>query len=184
MEVRRSGLWAPGATPNMKKQRTGKNSQTLVATASVGWYCTFTLWTVAYDLIAGSSFGPLRLRTLFKSSADKSLVFRRSQTRHYFFKEHSAWNYEPAVGLGLGLCLAWSRVGHALRPIFISDWSKFDGWVHVENLCLFTDSWRWQRFVSSYYVLTVFLHWNYTVKYICYQESFAIHGWRVYWVFG
>ena len=33
------------------------------------------------------------------------------------------------------LCLAWSRVGHALRPIrpiLISDWSKLDRWVHVK----------------------------------------------------
>ena len=33
------------------------------------------------------------------------------------------------------LFLPWSRVSHALRPILCSDWSKFDRWVHEENLC-------------------------------------------------
>ena len=35
-----------------------------------------------------------------------------------------------------------------------SDWSKFDRWVHVENLCsilkvVYFDSWSWQSFVST-----------------------------------
>ena len=28
--------------------------------------------------------------------------------------------------------------------------------------------------------LTVFFHWKYKMKYICYQESSVIHGWFVY----
>ena len=36
-----------------------------------------------------------------------------------------------------------------------SDWSKFDRWVHAENLCsilnlVYFDSWSWQSFVSTY----------------------------------
>ena len=42
-------------------------------------------WPVSQDLITGSSFGPLRLRTFLKSSADKFLAFNRSQAQHYFF---------------------------------------------------------------------------------------------------
>ena len=54
----------------------------------------------------------------------------------------------------LSLFLPWSRVGHALRPILCSDWSKFDRWVHAENLCsilkvVYFDSWSWQSFVST-----------------------------------
>ena len=30
----------------------------------------------------------------------------------------------------------------------------------------------------------VFFHWMYKMKCSCYQESFVIHGWFVYWVFG
>ena len=46
---------------------------------------------------------------------------------------------------------------------------------------LFTVSWSWQSFVSSYDVLN---HWMYKMKYSCYQDSSVIHGWFVYWVFG
>ena len=52
------------------------------------------------------------------------------------------------------LILPWSRVGHALRPLLYSDWSKFDRWVHAEKLCsilkvVYFDSWSWQSFVST-----------------------------------
>ena len=36
---------------------------------------------------------------------------------------------------GEDLFLPWSRVGHALRPIFMLWLVKFDGWIHAENLC-------------------------------------------------
>ena len=47
---------------------------------------------------------------------------------------------------------------HALVTLYVqflcSDWSKFDRWVHAENLCsilnlVFFDSWSWQSFVST-----------------------------------
>ena len=36
-----------------------------------------------------------------------------------------------------------------------SDWSKFDRWVHAENLCsilnlVYFDSWSWESFVSTF----------------------------------
>ena len=48
----------------------------------------------------------------------------------------------------------WSRVGHALRPIFMHWLVKIWQWVHAENLCsilkvVYLDSWRWQNFVST-----------------------------------
>ena len=52
----------------------------------------------------------------------------------------------------------FSYHGHALVTIYVqflcSDWSKFDSWVHAENLCsilnlVYFDSWSWQSFVST-----------------------------------
>ena len=43
----------------------------------------------------------------------------------------------------------------------------------------------WQSFVSSYYVLTVFLHWNYKMKYSCYQLRFFCYPWLAFYlIFG
>ena len=70
--------------------------------------------------------------------------------------------------------------GHALVTLYFqflcSDWSKFDRWVHVENLCsilklFYFESWSWQSFVSTYDVLYCLFYWNYKMKFICYQES-------------
>ena len=80
-------------------------------------------WPVSHDLIAGSSFGPLRLHTFLISSADKFLFFNRLQAQHYFFNGHSTWNkfcaynLESAVELGLELCLAWS---HSTSHFYLS----------------------------------------------------------------
>ena len=52
----------------------------------------------------------------------------------------------------------FSRQDHALVTLYVqflcSDWSKFDRWVHAENLCsilklVYFDSWSWQSFVST-----------------------------------
>ena len=52
----------------------------------------------------------------------------------------------------------FSCQGHALVTLYVqflcSDWSKFDRWVHAENLCsilklVYFDSWSWQSFVST-----------------------------------
>ena len=52
----------------------------------------------------------------------------------------------------------FSRQGHAFVTLYVqflcSDWSKFDSWVHAENLCsilklVYFDSWSWQSFVST-----------------------------------
>ena len=56
----------------------------------------------------------------------------------------------------------FSHQGHALVTLYVqflcSDWSKFDRWVHAENLCsilnlVYFDSWSWQSFVSPCDVL-------------------------------
>ena len=85
----------------------------------------------------------------------------------------------------------FSYHGHALVTLYVqflcSDWSRFDRWVHAENLSsilklVYFDSWSWQSFVSTCDVFNVFFHWMYKMKYSCYQESSVIHGWFVYWV--
>ena len=59
------------------------------------------------------------------------------------------------AGKRFWLLSPWSQVGQDLPPIFLcSDWSKFDRWVHAENLCsilklVYFDSWSWQSFVST-----------------------------------
>ena len=55
---------------------------------------------------------------------------------------------------GEDLLLSWTRVSHAHVQFLCSDWSKFDRWVHAENLCIilklvYFDSWSWQSFVST-----------------------------------
>ena len=84
---------------------------------------------------------------------------------------------------GEDLFLPWSRVGHAL------DWSKFDRWVHAENLAaswkLFTLTAEADRVLSQLLMfLAVFFLWMQKMRYSCYQESSVIHGWFVYCVFG
>ena len=52
----------------------------------------------------------------------------------------------------------FSHQGHALVTLYVqflcSDWSKFDWWVHAENLCsilklVYFESWSWQSFLST-----------------------------------
>ena len=51
---------------------------------------------------------------------------------------------------------AFSYHGHALITLYVQFLcSKFDRWVHAENLCsilkvVYFDSWSWQSFVSTY----------------------------------
>ena len=90
---------------------------------------------------------------------------------------------------GEELLLPWSRVGHALRPIFILWLVKNWQVSSCGNLCsimkvVYFESRSWQSFVSTCDVFNCLLHWMYKMKYSCYQESPVIHGWFVYWVFG
>ena len=85
---------------------------------------------------------------------------------------------------------------HALVTLYVqlwsSDWSKFDRWVHAENLysilkLVYFDSLSWQSFFCQIVMfLTTFFYWIHKMKYSCYQdrESSVIHGWFVSWIFG
>ena len=50
---------------------------------------------------------------------------------------------------------------------------------HICETCLLIA--EADSFLSSYYLLTFFLHWMYKMKYSRYQDSFVILGWLVYW---
>ena len=119
-------------------------------------------WPVSPGRIAGSGVDPSRSSTFLKLPAEKLLVFKWSQAQVYFFKIYmkyvvfmSLWPRTIKILIsnwprtrkfsqffkktcGEDLFLPWSRVGHALVTLYVqflcSDWSKFDRWVHEENL--------------------------------------------------
>ena len=160
---------------------------------------------------------PIEVEYFFEVIRWQITSFKWSQAQVYFF-QWFIWNmlclchYGPALlrfwfqtDLGRENSASFLKIqagktfsyhGHALVTLYVqflcSDWSKFDRWVHAENLCsilkvVYFDSlrWSWQSFVSTCVMfLTVFFHWMYKMKYSCYQESSVIHGWFVYWVFG
>ena len=81
----------------------------------------------------------------------------------------------------------FSHHSHAFVTLHVQflcyDWSKFDRWVHGENLCSILRLVYFDRVLCQLVMfLTVFFHWMYKMKYSCYQESSVIHGWFVYWV--
>ena len=80
---------------------------------------------------------------------------------------------------------------HALITLYVqflcSDWSKFDRWVHAENLCsvwkLVTYTWSWQSFVSSCDVLNCLFLLGVQIEIQLLSRLFVIHGWFVYCAF-
>ena len=65
-----------------------------------------------------------------------------------------------------------------------SDRSKFDRWVHAENLCSIWKAEGDRDLCHLVMFLTVFFFWMYKMKYSCYPDSSIIHGWIVYCAFG
>ena len=107
----------------------------------------------------GSGVDPSRSSTFLKLSTAKLLVFKWSLAQVYFFKNSyevcCVCYYGPAL---LRFCFqtnlkcknsasylkiqagkTFSYQGHVLVTLYVqflcSHWSKFDRWVHVENLC-------------------------------------------------
>ena len=130
-------------------------------------------WPVSPDRIAGSGVVSSRLSIFLKLSAHKLLVFKWLEAQVQFFLIHMKYvvfymsctikilisNWRRKLKL-FWLFSSRSRVGHALRPIFIL-WlvQKFGRWVHEQNLCsilnlVYFDSWSWQSFVSTWEVFT------------------------------
>ena len=82
--------------------------------------------------------------------------------------------FSQLLQAGKTVAFDFAHHGHALVTLYVqflcSDWSKFDRWVHAENLCsilnlVYFDNWSWQSFVSTWMFLTVFFHWMYKMKF-------------------
>ena len=76
--------------------------------------------------------------------------------RFWFQTNHGLENSASYLKIQAGK--TFSCPGHALVTFYVqflcSDCSKFDRWVHAENLCsilklVYFDSWSWQSFVST-----------------------------------
>ena len=140
----------------------------------------------------------LRGRVFLKLSADKLPVSNDRRLKSIFF-QWFIWNMLCLCHYGPALLRFWFQTdlarensasflliqarktfsyhGQALVTLYVqfvcSDWSKFNTWVHVENLCsilkvVYFDNWR-----NCLFPLDV------QMKYSCYQESSVIHGWFV-----
>ena len=163
-------------------------------------------WPVSPERIAGSGVDPSRSSIFLKLSADKLLVFKWSQAQVCFLKIYMKyvvfmslwpstikiliWNLPRTRKFsqlfkntdGQDLLLPWSRVGYALRPIFIlwlvkiwqvSSCGKF--MQHLQTCLL------WQLKLTEFCVnlwcfFNVFFHWMHKMKFTCYQEPSVIHG--------
>ena len=119
-----------------------------------------------FHLIAGSSlifFKKIRMKyVVFMWRTIKILISNWSRTR----------KFSQLLQAGKTVAFDFSHHVHALVTFYVqflcSDWSKFDRWVHAENLCSIL------KLVVMF--LTVFFHWMYKMKFGCYQESSVIHG--------
>ena len=90
--------------------------------------------------------------------------------------------FSQLLRAGKTVAFDFSHHVHVLVTLHVqflcSDWSKFDRWVHAENLCsilnlAYFDSSSWQSFVST---RDVFNCHFYKMTYSCYQESSGIHA--------
>ena len=70
--------------------------------------------------------------------------------------------FSQLLQAGKTVAFDFSHHGQELVTLYVqflcSDWSKFDRWVHAENLCsilklVYFDHWNWQSFVSTCDVL-------------------------------
>ena len=132
----------------------------------------------SFQMIAGSSLFFLKNHMKFVL-----LMFRT--TKILILNWPRTPKFSQLLQAGKTVPFDFAHHGHALVTLYIqflcSDWSKFDRWVHAENLCsilnlVYFDSWSWQSFVSTCDVLTIFFHWMFKMKFSCYQESSVIHG--------
>ena len=158
-------------------------------------------WPVSPDHTAGVSVHPSKSSIFwsypltnyqFQMIAGSSLFFPMIHMKYVVFM--SLWPRTTKISQFFKNTggKTFSYHGHALVTLCVqflcSDWSKFDRWVHAENLCsilklvYFAEADR--VLCQLVMFLTVFFHWMYKMKYSCYQECSLIHGWFVYWVFG
>ena len=124
-------------------------------------------WPVSPDCIAGSDIDPSRL-SIFEVircqvTSFQIIVWNMLRLCHYgpallrFWFQTDLGRDNSATYLRIQAGKTSSYHGHTLVTLYVqflySDWSKFDRWVHAENLCsilnlVYFDSWSWQSFVS------------------------------------
>ena len=110
-------------------------------------------WQVtSFQMIAGLSFILLfiwNMYVVFMWGTIKILISSWPLTR----------KFSQLLQEGKTVAFDFSHHGHSLVTLYVqflcSDWSKFDRWVHAENLCsilklVYFDSWSWQSSVSEF----------------------------------
>ena len=109
-------------------------------------------WQVtSFQMIAGSSLFILLIHMKYLDPA----VLR-------FWFQNDLRRINSGSYLKIQAGKTFSCDGHTLVTLYVqflcSDWSKFDRWVHAENICsilklVYFNSWSWQSFVSTCDVL-------------------------------
>ena len=158
---------------------------------------TIKIWGAFHSTKISGNFGPklkgsvrsnptLKRWTTFPGRSGRNFVLNGSCP--FDFKLTFYAKIQP-VQLLLTLITPRSRVGHALRPVFmlwlVKIWqvsSCGKCMQHLESCLLIAEADRVLCHLEMF--LTVFFPWMYTMKYSCYQDSSVIHGWFVYWVSG
>ena len=144
-------------------------------------------WQVtSFQVIAGSSSSFFKIHmkyVVFMCYTIKILIANWPRTR----------KFRKLLQAGKTVAFDFSHHGHALVTLYVqflcSDWSKFDRWVHAENLCsilnLFILTAEADRVLCQLVMfLTVFFHWMCKMKFSCYQDVLCYSWLVVYWVFG
>ena len=102
-------------------------------------------------MIAGSSLTFLKIHmkyVVFMCRTIKILISNWPRTR----------KFSQLLQAGKTVAFNFSHLGQASVTLYVqflsSDWSKFDRWAHVENLCrilklVYFESWSWQSLVST-----------------------------------
>ena len=118
--------------------------------SSIFW--SYSRTNFQFQMVAGSSlfFPVIHMKYVVFTSLCPALLRFWFQTD--FGRENSA-RFFKKYRRGRPL-LIMSRFGTLHVQFLCSDWSKFDRWVHAENLCsilkvVYFDSWSWQSFVST-----------------------------------
>ena len=144
-----------------------------------GWvFFEVTRWQV-------TSFQMIARLIFFKKNSYEICCVYVPHNKYFDFKRTSDAKFQRAITGSEDSCFwlfsPWSRVGHALRPIFmlwlvkiwqVSSWENLYSILKV--VCF--DSGSWQSLCQLVMFLTAFFHWMYKMKFSCYQESSVIHG--------
>ena len=128
------------------------------------FFWSYPLTNFQFQMIAGSSL-------FFPMINMKYVVFMSLWPRTIKILFQTDLGHKNSASfLKIQVRKTFSYHGHAMVTLYVqflcSDWSKFDGWVHAENLCnilklVYFDSLHWslQSFVSTCDVFNCLLLW-------------------------